>query len=73
MSTEENKALIRRYFEAIDAACEAGNANILDEFLRAEPDGDSTDSGRGNDSGHVGAHRIEEHYDENEEERVTDD
>ena len=33
MSTEENKALIRRYFEAIDAACEAGNANILDEFL----------------------------------------
>lgn len=32
-SADENKALIRRYFEAIDAACEAGNANILDEFL----------------------------------------
>ena len=33
MSTEENKALIRRYFAAIDAACAAGNADILDEFL----------------------------------------
>jgi steroid delta-isomerase-like uncharacterized protein len=33
MSAEENKALIRRYFEAIDAACITGNANILDEFL----------------------------------------
>jgi predicted ester cyclase len=33
MSAEENKALIRRYFEAIDAACEAGNAEILDEFV----------------------------------------
>ncbi|HEV2013652.1 MAG TPA: ester cyclase [Candidatus Dormibacteraeota bacterium] len=33
MSAEENKALIRRYFEAIDAACKAGNAGILDEFL----------------------------------------
>lgn len=33
MSAEENKTLIRRYFEAIDAACEAGNAGILDEFL----------------------------------------
>jgi predicted ester cyclase len=29
MSTEENKALIRRYFEAIDT----GNVDILDEFL----------------------------------------
>jgi steroid delta-isomerase-like uncharacterized protein len=33
MSAEKNKALIRRYFEAIDAACEVGNAGILDEFL----------------------------------------
>lgn len=33
MSAEENKALIRRYFEAIDAACKTGNAKILDEFL----------------------------------------
>jgi predicted ester cyclase len=33
MSAEENKALIRRYFEAIDAACASGNADILDEFL----------------------------------------
>ena len=33
MSAEENKALIRRFFAAIDAACAAGNADILDEFL----------------------------------------
>lgn len=33
MSAEGNKALIRRYFKAIDAACEAGDAGILDEFL----------------------------------------
>ena len=33
MSSEENKQLIRRYFEAIDAACEAGDAGILDQFL----------------------------------------
>ena len=33
MSTEENKALIRRFFAAIDAACPAGNADILDEFF----------------------------------------
>ena len=33
MSAEENKALIRRYFEAIDEACEAGNADIVDDFL----------------------------------------
>jgi len=33
MSAEENKSLIRRYFEAIDAACATGNADILDEFL----------------------------------------
>src|SRR2546421_575796 len=33
MGTEENKALIRRLFQAIDEACKEGNANILDEFL----------------------------------------
>jgi len=33
MSAEENKALVRRYFETIDAACEAGNADIIDDFL----------------------------------------
>lgn len=33
MSAEENKDLIRRYFAAIDEACEAGNADIVDEFL----------------------------------------
>jgi steroid delta-isomerase-like uncharacterized protein len=33
MSAEENKALIRRYFEAIDAACQTGDAGIIDEFL----------------------------------------
>lgn len=33
MSSEENKQLIRRYFEAIDAACEAGDAGIIDQFL----------------------------------------
>ena len=33
MSAEESKALIRRYFEAIDEACEAGNADIVDDFL----------------------------------------
>jgi steroid delta-isomerase-like uncharacterized protein len=35
MSVEENKALIRRYFEAIDAECKSGNADadMLDEFV----------------------------------------
>jgi len=35
MSAEDNKALIRRYFEAIDAECKSGNADadMLDEFL----------------------------------------
>jgi len=33
MSQEENKALIRRYFEAIDATCQTGNAALIDEFL----------------------------------------
>ena len=33
MSLEANKDLIRRYFAAIDAACQTGNADILDEFL----------------------------------------
>ena len=33
MGTEENKALVRRFFQAIDEACKEGNADILDEFL----------------------------------------
>ncbi len=33
MSAEENKALIRRFFQAIDDGCKTGNADILDEFL----------------------------------------
>lgn len=33
MSAEENKALIKRYFQAIDEACEVGNADIIDDFL----------------------------------------
>ena len=33
MGTEENKALVRRLFQAIDEACKEGNADILDEFL----------------------------------------
>jgi predicted ester cyclase len=33
MSTEENKALIRRYFAAIDRACARGDADVVDEFL----------------------------------------
>ena len=33
MSPEENKALVRRYFDAIDEACKAGNADVIDEFL----------------------------------------
>lgn len=33
MSSEENKALIRRYFEAIDATCQTGNADLIDEYL----------------------------------------
>jgi len=33
MGTEENKALVRRFFRAIDEACKEGNADILDEFL----------------------------------------
>jgi predicted ester cyclase len=36
MSAEENKALVRRYFVAIDEACEAGNADIVDDFLAPE-------------------------------------
>jgi steroid delta-isomerase-like uncharacterized protein len=30
---EQNKQLIRRYFAAIDDACQAGNADVLDEFM----------------------------------------
>jgi hypothetical protein len=33
MSPEENKQLVCRYFEAIDAACEAGNTDIIEDFL----------------------------------------
>ena len=33
MSLEENKASIRRYFEAIDATCQTGNADLIDEYL----------------------------------------
>ena len=33
MSAEENKELVRRYFQAIDEGCEAGNAEIVDDFL----------------------------------------
>jgi steroid delta-isomerase-like uncharacterized protein len=33
MDAEENKALIRRYFEAIDRACESGDSRVIDEFL----------------------------------------
>ena len=33
VTLEENKALVRRYFQAIDEACEAGNADIIDDFL----------------------------------------
>lgn len=33
MSLDENKAVVRRYFAAIDAACEAGDADVVDEFL----------------------------------------
>jgi len=33
MSTEDNKELIRRYFAAIDEACEEGRADLIDEFL----------------------------------------
>ena len=33
MSAEQNKELVRRYFQAIDEACEAGNADIIDDFL----------------------------------------
>lgn len=36
MAAEENKTLIRRYFAAIDAACQSGNADIIDEFLAPE-------------------------------------
>jgi predicted ester cyclase len=56
MSAEENKALIRRYFAAIDAACEAGNANILDEFLA--PDFVTHNPFPGMDPGLDGAKRI---------------
>ena len=33
VAAEENKALIRRFFAAIDAACPTGDADVLDEFL----------------------------------------
>jgi hypothetical protein len=33
MSLEENKALSRRYFEAIDATCQTGNIDLVDEYL----------------------------------------
>ena len=33
MSREENKDLIRRYFAAIDAACQSRYADLIDEFL----------------------------------------
>jgi hypothetical protein len=33
VSRDDNEALVRRYFEAIDEACEAGNADIVDEFF----------------------------------------
>lgn len=32
-TTEENKAVIRRYFAAIDEACARGDADIIDDFL----------------------------------------
>jgi predicted ester cyclase len=35
-AAEDNKALIRRYFAAIDEACQAGNADVLDEFMAAD-------------------------------------
>ena len=33
MSADDNKALIRRYFEAIDGAWASANADVLDEFV----------------------------------------
>lgn len=36
MPAEENKILIRRYFEAIDGACPTGNADVLDEFVASD-------------------------------------
>lgn len=33
MSIEDNKAVIRRYFAAIDEACARGDADIIDDFL----------------------------------------
>jgi predicted ester cyclase len=36
VSREENKALIRRYFAAIDAARQSGNADLIDEFLASD-------------------------------------
>jgi hypothetical protein len=36
VSPEANKALVRRYFEAIDEACEADDAGVIDEFLAAD-------------------------------------
>ncbi len=33
MSVEQNKALIREYFRAIDAACPRGDADVVDQFL----------------------------------------
>jgi predicted ester cyclase len=35
-AAEDNKALIRRYFAAIDEACQAGNADVLDEYMSAD-------------------------------------
>ena len=33
MGEAQNKELVRRYFAAIDEACEAGNADVVDDFL----------------------------------------
>jgi steroid delta-isomerase-like uncharacterized protein len=33
VSTQENKALIHRFFAAIDAGCKEGDADILDDFM----------------------------------------
>ncbi len=33
MGAEENKTLVCRYFAAIDEACRAGNADVVDDFL----------------------------------------
>ena len=36
MSIEQNKALIRDYFRAIDAACPRGDADVVDQFLASD-------------------------------------